>query len=345
MDIIDEGGEVDYSVLNDLEMIYLYVHMQKDLNESKNKKDNTKREYLRDLLIFYKQLISQAAQFDLSIEKVSEYQILKDLNYRHIRKYQQWIKSAPLGKSGKPYSVATLNRKMMIIKSFFNFLYENKYINTPLHKKMLSSNVHESDRPYKDLSMAEVLAIINSFKQHTICYAIISLLATTGLRIAEVCTLRVCDLTYVDGEYWLKVTGKGNKVREVLVFSNVIDAIRDFRHRRRMELKLDPSDTSPLFTTAKGKPYNYKYLSNYITRKINNLDLDFIKIRKNPITPHYFRHAWALISSDHGASVQQIQEALGHSDIKTTMIYLKRKMARKNNAAHTWKGSEIINNI
>ncbi len=344
-DRIDESGETDYSPFNDLEMIYLFVHQQKDLNEKKNRKENTRREYLRDLLIFYKQLVQLSELLSLPIEEISEYKLLKNLTHRHIRKFQEWIVTAPLGKNKKPYSPATLNRKMVIIKSFLTFLYENKYIETPLHQKMKSSHVREIDRPYKDLNVNEVLEILSRCKDHPILYGIVSVLATTGIRIQELCTARVCDLSYVDGDYWLKVNGKGNKEREVLIFPNVLEAIKEFRLRRRMEFKLDRSDTSPLFTTAKGKSYHYKYLSNYVTRKINELDLNFIQMRKTPITPHFFRHAWALISSDQGVSIQQIQESLGHSDIKTTMIYLKRKMARKNNAAHAWKGSDLLKNI
>lgn len=345
IDIMDESGDTDYPTYNDLEMIYIYVHQKRDLNEKNNRKENTKREYLRDLLIFYKQLLQQAEEIDLSIGDLSKYRLLRTLTPRNLRKYQEWITTAPLGKSGKPYSVATLNKKMVIIKSFLAYLYENKYLDAPLHKKMKSSNVRSIDRPYKDLSANEVFAILNSFKNHPIIYGVLSVLATTGLRCQELCTARVCDISYVDGEYWLKVNGKGDKDREVLIFPNVLESIKQFRFRRRQDFKLDRSDMSPLFTTAKGQAYSYKYLSNYVTRKINELDLDFISLRKTPITPHFFRHAWAIISSDQGVSIQQIQEALGHSDIKTTGIYLKRKMARKNNAAHAWKGSDLLNKI
>ncbi|KZE67964.1 integrase [Fictibacillus phosphorivorans] len=344
-DVIDESGENDFSSFNDLEMIYFYVHQQKDLNDNKNRMENTKKEYVRDLLIFYKQILEQSNQIELSIEAFEEYQILKRLSHRNIRKYQEWIKQAPLGKSGKPYAVATLNRKMVIIKGFFYFLYSNGYISLPLHEKMLSSNVRASDRPDKEMSSVEFLLLLRYFKNHPILYSLISVLGTTGLRVQELCKLRVCDLSYVDGGYWLKVMGKGRKEREVLIHENVLETIKAFRQRRRVKLKLDRSDTSPLFTTAKGKAYTYKYLSNYITQKINAADIDFIRMRSTPITCHTFRHCFALISAEQGAELLAIKESLGHSDIKTTMIYLQRKMARKNNAAHTWKDSNIIKNI
>lgn len=261
LDSIDHSGEEDYTSFNDLEMIYLYVHQQKDLNEKKNRAENTKREYIRDLLLFYKQLLENAISFEITIGEVSKYQLFKQLNHRHIRKYQEWIKEAPLGKKGKPYSVATLNRKMVITKGLFRFLFDNKYIELPLHQKMKSSNLRSYDRPNKEMSSVEVLQLVNYFRAHPILYGLISVLATSGIRIQEMCTPRVCDLAYIDGEYWLTVMGKGKKQREVLIFPNVLEAIKIFRSRRRLDFKIDRSDTSPLFTTAKGKAYTYKYLS------------------------------------------------------------------------------------
>ncbi|AND43193.1 MULTISPECIES: tyrosine-type recombinase/integrase [Cytobacillus] len=344
-DIIDKDGEANFSLFNDIEMIYYYAHQKKDLNEKKNRTENTKREYLRDLLLFYQQLLEQAELLEVEIRDVQEYRLLKNLTPRNMRKYQEWLKEAPLGKGGKQYSVATLSRKTVVMRGFLKFLYENQYIKVWLHQKMLSSNVRSYDRPNKEMSSVEVISLVNYFRTHPILYGLISVLATTGLRIQELCNAKVSDLAYLDGEYWLTVMGKGQKERQVLIHPNVLKAIEGFRKRRRLDFKLDPSDSSPLFTTSKGKAYGYKYLSNYLITKLNKADLDFIKMRKNPITPHSFRHGFALISADQGADLLTIKESLGHSDIKTTQIYLQRKMLRKNNAAHSWKNSEIINQI
>lgn len=345
IDIIDEDGDEDYSLFNDMEMLYLYVHKKKDMNDKKNRGENTKKEYLRDLLLFYRQLIEQAEVIELSLDGFEQYQLFKQLTSRNLRKYQDWLKHAPLGKGKKPYSVATLSRKTVIIKGFLNFLFESRYIEQPLHKKLMSSNVRNEDRPYKDLSLFEVSQILEGFKHHPILHGILSVLATTGIRVNELCTARVCDLDYDNGDYWLTVIGKGEKPREVLIHENVLNAIKRFRIRRRLQFKIDKSDQSPLFTTASGKAYDFKYLSKYLTQRIQALDYEFIIYRSKPITPHHFRHFFAIQSEENGVSISQIQESLGHEDLKTTLIYLKRKQFRKNHAAHSWKNSDIIKNI
>lgn len=345
VDQLDESGKLQLDGLNDIEMMYLFVHQERDMNEAKNKKKNTKREYIRDLLLMYKHFWEQADLLELSLENVQNYHLFQHLNARHLRKYQTWLKTAPLGKSKKPYSVATTNRKMVLLKGLFSFLHDHYYLKEPLHKYLKSSNVRLEDRPLKDLTLEEVSVILSSFKRHPILHGLLSVLITTGIRIQELCTAKVNSLSYINGEYWLTVLGKGDKPREVLIHPNVLQAIIRFRERRGLDLKLVPNDDSPLFTTSKGKAYEYKYLSNYLIKKINQLDHDFIKLRTQRITPHFFRHAFALISSEQGVNIQFIQESLGHNNIATTMIYLKRAEMRRNHAAHAWKDSDIINNI
>lgn len=333
---------------NDLELIYLFVHNKKDMNDKKNRMTNTKQEYIRDLLIMYKQLLSNQERFNIDIalhfqDKIPS--LFGSLKHSNLRKFQEWLLEEPLGKGGKPYAAATLNRKMVILKSFFTFLYQNEYIHTPLHEKMLSSNIREADIPNRDLSSNEVIQLLDYFKEHPIIHCFIAILATTGLRIRELCTSRISDITYQDGDYWLNVMGKGRKQREVLLHPNIIEGIKSFRLRRKLDFQLDPTDDSPIFTTANGMPYSYKYLSNYLTRHINNADLTFIKIRKSPITPHFLRHAYAIISAENGATLESISPSLGHSSYRTTARYLEKRLSRKNSASHSWKNSKILKNI
>ncbi|MDE5055352.1 tyrosine-type recombinase/integrase [Niallia taxi] len=333
---------------NDLEMVYLFVHNKKDMNDKKNRMINTKQEYLRDLLIIYRQLLENQTTFHIELiyrEADHTPSLFQSLTHSNLRKYQEWLLTAPLGKGAKPYAAATLNRKMIIFKSFLSHLYTNEYIQIPLHEKMLSSNVRDADIPNRDLSSNEVLQLLNYFKGHPILHCFIAVLSTTGLRIRELCSSRISDITYQDGDYWLNVMGKGRKQREVLLHPNIIEEIRLFRIRRKLEFKLDPTDDSPIFTTATGKPYNYKYLSNYLTKHMNRADITFIKIRRTPITPHFLRHAYAIISAENGATLESISPSLGHSSYRTTARYLEKRLSRKNSASHTWKNSIIINNI
>lgn len=344
-DFLDNPNSIQF---NDLEMIYLFVHNKKDMNEKKNKMINTKQEYLRDLLIIYKQLLENQTTFqiELSYRETDHAPCLfQSLTHSNLRKYQEWLLTAPLGKGGKPYAAATLNRKMIILKGFLSNLYTNEYLQIPLHEKMLSSNVRDADIPNRDLSSNEVIQLLDYFQDHPILHCFIAVLSTTGLRIRELCSSRISDITYQDGEYWLNVMGKGRKQREVLLHPNILEGIRLFRLRRILEFHIDPTDDSPIFTTATGKAYSYKYLSNYLTKHMNKANITFIKLRRTPITPHFLRHAYAIISAENGATLESISPSLGHSSYRTTARYLEKRLSRKNSASHMWKDSPIIRNI
>ncbi|WP_217585495.1 tyrosine-type recombinase/integrase [Lentibacillus saliphilus] len=345
LDIVDVNDEEDYSAFNDIEMMYLFVHEERDLDVHKNRTEQTKKEYLRELLWMYHLFVAEGLQFDFDSTGLDVATVLKRIKPRHIRKFQQWMTQAPLGKGGKRYSVATISRKTSIFKAFISYLHDKKYIQHPLHESFKSAAVHMADRPDRDLYADEAIELLNYYKEHPILHGLLSVLLTTGARVAELCAARICDLSYDNDGYWLEVIGKGNKKRELFIFPAVYEAIVTFRQRRQLNTKLDKQDASPIFVTARHKPYSYKYLSNYLSNALSKADLSFVADSSRTITPHTLRHGFAIISAEEGADVFRIQQALGHENIATTMIYLEKQQKRKNHVAHTWKDSSVIKGL
>ncbi|MCM3441424.1 tyrosine-type recombinase/integrase [Metabacillus halosaccharovorans] len=345
MDILDANVEGNFEVFNDLEMIYFYAHREKDLDERKNRNASTKKEYLRELVHFYFNMMNECKHFEFDNSHVDTNTLLKSLKPKNIRKYQEWLKITPKGKGNKPYSVATIARKVVILKSFLTFLYEKSYISVPLANVMLPAKVDENDRPDRDLNSTELIEILNYYKFHPILYCIFSLLATTGIRVRELCTSKMNDLSLENGDYWLSVMGKGNVRRDVLIHENIFKLIVEFRMRLGLLTELNNGDNSPIFTTNTGNAYSYKYLSNYISRTLSKCDLPIVKYRKSPLTAHHFRHCYAIISDEQGESIYRISKSLGHKSIQTTSIYLAKKLAREKSASHSWKNSAVINSI
>lgn len=343
LDIIDETENFNH--FNDLEMIYLFVHEEKDQDERKNRTVDTKREYFRELLWIYHLFIHQGKEIGYEPRSLDIYTVFKQLQRQHIRKFQDWLKSVPLGKGGKTYSVATISRKTVIFKAFLKFLYDRDYIRDPLHQTFKSAQVHMRDRPNRDLYTDEAIQLLSYYESHPIIYGFLAVLLTTGARIREIAQARMCDLTYESEGYWLEVIGKGKERRELFIFPNVFTAIKRFRRRRGLDTVVDKNDRSPIFVTARHNAYSYKYLSKYLSNALQNADLPFIQDEKRSITPHSLRHGFAIISADQGADIYRIMQALGHKKIDTTMIYLEKYQQRKNHVAHTWKQSSVIKNI
>lgn len=363
-----QNDVADYTKFNDLEMIYLYVHEEKDQDEEKNTKHNTKREYLRDLLQAYLLLYTQPEHFYIPQDWSGS--IFNYLKERQIRLYQNWLKTAPLGKGEKTYSIATISRKTTIFKSFLHYIYKKGYINNPVHNYFKAARVSKKDRPNRDIKTNEVIELLDYYKNNPIVHGLLAVLITTGARIAEICTVKVSDLTkewnHAKGEsyYWMEVTGKGNKKRSLLIHDSVFEAIVRYRRRRRLETLLDPTDHSPLFTTAKGKAYNPNNLSMFINKKINEAEVPFVQINNRlkaqavlgelnsenankirSLTPHTLRHGFAIISAENNSDVFRIMQTLGHENIEATMIYLEDKQTKEQNVGHDWRDNVLLKHI
>lgn len=150
----------------------------------------------------------------------------------------------------------------------------------------------------------------------------------------------------INGEYYLSVVGKGNKRREIPVKDKIMRSIHLFR-RARLLPPLDQAEKSaPLFANSRGKAYTPSYLSKYFNKEIAKLpeeQLQAVKQRFSSgddeikISPHLFRHAFAIISHENGASVYDIMRSLGHERLETSQIYLEKVMKQENNAIHQWK--------
>ncbi|MGE6367082.1 tyrosine-type recombinase/integrase [Bacillus paramycoides] len=339
MEAAEKEGKGKYDFLNDLEVIYHFVHLQKDMDDKKNRKEDTKKGYVSEILSFCQCMVQHAEEFEVNGEEVQQNaSLLKTLRPWHIRKFNFWLKNVQNGRNGNTYAVATLAKKTVLIRSFFKQLHVFGYIEKPLHEEMQRANVNEQDRPNRDLSYEEVMKILGFYKErgHLVNYTIILALASTGARIQELCTASVKDLHY-DGKYWLKVRGKGDKVRELFVSEHLYQCICEMRRRRGFQTVLEKGDESPLFINQRGNAYNSKTLSNQVTDMIKKTSLEFLQYRENPVTAHTFRHAFAIMAVEQGnADLYHLMQTLGHENIQTTKIYLEKHMKRKNNVGSTF---------
>jgi len=363
-----ENDEADYTKFNDIEMIYLYIHQEKDQDLEKNTQQNTKGEYVRELLQTYLLFYNQPERFYIPRNRSGS--LFSYLKERQIRLYQNWLKAAPLGKGNKPYSIATISRKTTIFKSFLHYLYNKGYISQPVHKYFISAKVGKKDRPNRDIRINEIIELLDYYKDNAIVHGLLSVLITTGARIEELCTAKVSDLTKEwdnskgESHYWLEVTGKGNKKRSLLLHDNVYEAIVRYRKRRRLNTVIDPTNHSPLFTTPKGKAYKPNNLSMFVTKKMNEAEIPFIQVNNKlkkqaengeldendkdkvrSITPHTLRHGFAIISGENNSDVFRIMQTLGHENIETTMIYLENRQTKEQNVGHGWKENEVLKHI
>jgi integrase/recombinase XerD len=142
--------------------------------------------------------------------------------------------------------------------------------------------------------------------------AILELFYSSGLRLSELCRMR---LEFLDlAEKFLRITGKGNKTRIVPLGEMALQAIEHYLEHARPKL-VKSRTSSHVFLSVRGEA-----LSAARVREIVKERAAEAGISQN-VYPHLLRHSFATHLLEGGADLRVIQELLGHADISTTQIY------------------------
>ena len=223
---------------------------------------------------------------------------------------------------------SSVKRKIVTLRIFYDYLYNEKVISySPFFN--LKFKFRQERKLPKTLSINEVRRLLDCFlcesekmtdfshRQFVRDCALIDLLISTGIRVAEAAAIRFDDIiTY---EHAVLIHGKGRKQRIIYISSSETwqRLLTQFKMQKRL------SSTSFLFTNRNDKP-----LTSHSIEKIYKKYADVAKI--NPVsTPHYLRHTFATNLLANGADLRSVQELLGHASIATTQIYTEVSSQRK----------------
>lgn len=142
--------------------------------------------------------------------------------------------------------------------------------------------------------------------------AILELLYSSGLRLAEVQSLRIKDVDF--NRQLLRITGKGNKTRVVPFGQKAKDAVMQW-------LQIYPlwhGDFVPeahVFITQKGNPLGARQIENRVKLQAQRAGVNI------DLHPHLLRHCFASHMLSNSRDLRAVQEMLGHSNLTTTQIY------------------------
>ena len=141
--------------------------------------------------------------------------------------------------------------------------------------------------------------------------AILETIYSCGLRIGELCGLRVDDIHW--NEQLVRVRGKGRKERVVPIGEPALQAIRQYWE----QLPRLPAPLEPVFLRSSegAAPLSPRTLQARLKRYLEVVGLD------PQLTPHKLRHSYATHLLDAGADLRSVQELLGHAHLVTTQAY------------------------
>ena len=156
--------------------------------------------------------------------------------------------------------------------------------------------------------------------------ALMELLYSSGLRLAEVASLDLTDIDLAEG--LVRVTGKGSKTRIVPVGSKARAAIKAWL---KVRATLAPPEEQALFVSRRGTRLARRSIEARISHWAKKLGFD------RRVYPHLLRHAFATHMLESSGDLRAVQELLGHASLATTQIYTHldfQHLARTYDKAH-----------
>lgn len=264
------------------------------------------------------------AERQVSKHTVSNYQ-------RDIRQFLDWYQVAELDEmdlravqyylahlNRRGLAASTVARKLSALRQFFDFL-----VNRQLLKNNPSKHLKAPKKPQvlpKALPVDDINQLLDQpavyfdleKPLHIRDYALLELLYSAGIRVAELAALDISDLDLANGQ--AVVLGKGNKERLVPIGQKARKALKMWLQVRHCCGQSD-SLTEALFLNKNGKRLSIRGIQYQLKSlgKRFNLNLN--------LHPHMLRHSFGSHLLQSGADLRTVQELLGHSDISSTQIY------------------------
>ena len=204
----------------------------------------------------------------------------------------------------------TISRKLSSIRTFTEYLNDNglrcvlkaddtikvaKTLPKPISHKHITEAIDKADEEEK---------------------LVVVLLYTLGLRISELTSLKVDDIS----DEWVRVLGKGNKHRDIPLLRQTKELVDEYLSKRSVKKFLFEKD---------GEKLSENSLRYIVTKVFKRVALK--------VTPHQLRHSYATALLNNSARISDVSELLGHSSMATTQIYTKLGSALKQqnyNKAH-----------
>lgn len=276
---------------------------------------NTIRSYKRDLLQF--------AEYLFEYEKIYDFEQIEMMTFRSFimflnspeRKKNKSDKKDVMGrkKEIKPVSKRSINRKISALRTFFKYLQEIKvvktnkviYINMPKFEKELPDviNRDELQKLRNVIDTSKILGLRDRL--------IIELLYSSGLRSVELINLSEYMVDIEERE--IRVIGKGGKERFTFFSETAKKWLIKYIAEKQKQYKNYTPDA--IIVNSKGRKLTTRSLRRLISGHAKNAGIE------KEITPHVFRHSFAVELLNKGVDMEYLQELLGHSSLSTTQMY------------------------
>ncbi len=285
--------------------------------------------------------------YSIDLNQFEQFKDYKDLNINEFDKHK--LKDYIQSLYELDFKAKTIKRKVAVLKAFFTYLEFDEIILVSPFRKMRISIKEPTTLP-KTMELKEIVKILKflykikesfndknlySYKAIVRDIAVIEILFSTGMRVSELCNIKLNNINLQAGI--IKIKGKGDKERIIQICDNEAKKVL----KEYFELFSEQIKRTKCFLINRlDKQISEQSVRLMIKKyqKISGID--------KHITPHMFRHSFATLLLEEGVDVRYIQHMLGHSSISTTQIYTKVNMKQQKkilNSKHPRKGLNFVN--
>ncbi|SCF16474.1 tyrosine-type recombinase/integrase [Micromonospora chokoriensis] len=243
--------------------------------------------------------------------------------FLHVNEYARELEATIGARSGRPLTPATVARRLSALSSWYDFLVKLGAVP--------ANPVSGADRPRVDrdhsatlgLTPEEVDALLAAADADTGVTAArnraaIALLADLGLRVGELISLDLTDLGTERGHRSVRFVGKGGKQRRRALTPSSGYAVDAYLAERAAAAGVPVTQlTGPLLVTATGGRLDRHSVFRLVRRLARAAGIPAWA----KLSPHSLRHAFATTARSEGVPLEDVQDAMGHADPRTTRRY------------------------
>jgi len=222
------------------------------------------------------------------------------------------------------YSRPTVARKISAIRSFYRYLRREQLIDEDPSKQVRGPKL--TRRLPSCLDKEEVVRLLMTPDTNTVLgvrdRALMEVLYATGMRVSELCGLRVQD--YNQEAMEMRVLGKGGKERVVLLNQSAHNWLKKYltEYWSKLAEGRHPQAEHPLFVSRQATRLSSRSVHRIVMKHALKAGIN------KTITPHTLRHTFATHLLEGGADLRVVQDLLGHTTINTTQIYTHVSLER-----------------
>ena len=235
------------------------------------------------------------------------------------------------GLEARSLAAATVARKLSGVSSWYDFLVKLRAVD--------GNPVGGADRPYVDrdhsatvgLSAEEVDALlVVAAAAGPRNRAVITFLADLGLRVGEVVSLNLVDVGFERGHRTVRFVGKGGRPRRRALTPGAAVALDEYLVVRGVE-------DGPLFVTSTGGRIDRHGVFRLVRRLAREAGIE----TADRLSPHSLRHAFATTARSEGVPLEDVQDAMGHADPRTTRRYDRDRHNLDRDPAYTVAAARV----